>query len=297
MNKFKGILCFLVVALCFCAANSGFSEENRQKIFVGYSVEGMTDVDPKDAEAALRVWAKEIGANLGFDVEITLYQSVDNLIRDFSNRKLDFVSMQTLDFLKYTPQINIKPDLAVYRDGKIFIHYVVLVAAGSKHQSLETLKNSSLAMLKTNHLGKLYLDTQLLKSGHAESDRFFQSIREKTKESQALLDVFFGQAQACIVTERTYRIMAELNPQISRKLRVISQSPDFIDVVGFFSPHIAPSAKQKALRAMQGEIKSFERGRQIMLLFNVENMGIVHDAQLDNVRDLLAEHARLKSKK
>ncbi len=294
MNKLKILAGFLAILLCLGAAGPGLSKE---KIFVGYSVEGMNDVDPKDAEAALRVWAKEIGANLGFDVEIALYESVDNLVRDFSNRKLDFVSMQTLDFLKHASQFNVKPDLAVYRDGKIFIHYLVLVAAGSKHQSLETLKNSRLAMLKTNHLGKLYLDTELLKSGHPESDRFFQSIREKAKESQALLDVFFGQAEACIVTERTYRIMAELNPQISRKLRVISQSPDFIDVVSFFNPQISPSTKQKATRAMQGEIRSFERGRQIMLLFNVENMGIVHDAQLENVRELLAEYSRLKSKK
>jgi len=175
--------------------------------------------------------------------------------------------------------------------------YVILVNADNQKKGLAGLKNKKLSVLKTNPLGMLFLDTCLMQAKLPPSDRFFAAVHEKAKESQAVLDVFFGQADICVVTDVAFQTMKELNPQVGRKLHVIAESPELINTVGFFRSNYPLDYKEKAIRGMTSEYKHHERGKQIMLLFNIEKMSLINDSQLDSVRKLLADYEKLKRKK
>ena len=149
-------------------------------------------------------------------------------------KKLDFAVMTSVDYLRMAAILKVKPEMARFRNGKATIKYLLLRNSDSQNQELVTLKNKNLAVLKTDQLGLLFLNTQLLKAKLPEADRFFSSIQGKNKESQAILAVFFGQADACVVSDVGFSTMVELNPQVGRKLQVISESPDFIQTVGSF---------------------------------------------------------------
>jgi ABC-type phosphate/phosphonate transport system substrate-binding protein len=156
------------------------------------------------------------------------------------------------------------------------------------------LKNKNLSIVKINNLGLIYLDVYLLQAGFPDAERFFNAIQYKSKESQAILAVFFGQAEACLVTDAAFNTMKELNPQVGRKLRVMAESPDVVDAVGFFRKDYPQDHKKTAIKGMHGGIKSHERGKQIMLLFNVDQMDPIGEADIDSVRKLLAGYDRLK---
>jgi ABC-type phosphate/phosphonate transport system substrate-binding protein len=263
---------------------------------VGYSIKSIAGVDPTDIEAALRIWSDDIGRQHGFRVETTLYESVDKLSSEFVNKKLDFALMTTIDYLRMKDILKVKPELTQLQNGKTTVKYLVLATADFQEKGLAGLKSKKLAILKTDHLGLMFLDTLLMQSKLPRAEYYFAETRWKLKQSQAILDVFFGQADICVVTDSAFQTMTELNPKVRSKLRVIAESPDLIGIVGFFRPDYPPDHKQRAIQGMSSDFKHNERGRQIMLLFNVERMAAITDSQLESARELLAEYSRLKRK-
>ncbi len=263
---------------------------------VGYSIKSVSDVDPKDAEAALKVWIRELADQYGFKVNLSLYDSVDRLVEDFAAKKLDFIVVSSLDYLRLSNALKAQPEVTQVRNGKSTVKYLMLVNEETRKKGVGSLKNKKLSILKSNYLGLLFLDTYLMQAKLPFSDRFFAATGEKTKESQVILDVFFGKADAGVVTDTAFQMMKELNPQVGRKLHVMAESADLISTVGIFHPQYPPAFKKRAIAGMNSDFKHYERGKQIVLLFNIERMDSITVNQLDGVRKLARDYDRLKKK-
>ena len=263
---------------------------------VGYSIQSVADVDPRDAEAALRVWVTELAAQYDFQVDIKLYKSVDVLVADFTSGKLDFITLSSIDYLRMARVVKVKPDVTQFRNGKATVKYVVLTGNEIKKKGLPALRNKKLAIAKRNQLGQAYLDVYLVQNKLPVSEHFFAAVQEKNKDSQAILDTFFGQTDACLVTEAAFKTMQELNPQVGSKLHILAESPDLIASVGIFRSDYPVDLKQRALKGMSSDYVHHERGRQIILLFNVEKMELISDDQLNSVQKLMADYNRFKNR-
>jgi len=293
----KKIAFILTAVVLLAGADRGAAEPSKIRCAVGYSLKTIADIDPRDAAAALRVWAREMGNPYGFQVETFLYESVDKLISDFSQQKLDFVMIHTVDYLRAASSIKVKPEMARVKNNKTTIKYVLLSGAAAAPGDFPRLKSKNLSIAKANSLGLIYLDVCLMQAGFPDSERFFNAIQYKSRESQAILAVFFGQADACLVTETAFNTMKELNPQVGQKLRVMAESPEMVEAVGFFRNNYPQNHKEIAIKGMHGGIKSHERGKQVLLMFNVEQMDPIGDADIDSVRKLLAGYDRFKKRK
>ncbi|MBN1380125.1 MAG: PhnD/SsuA/transferrin family substrate-binding protein [Deltaproteobacteria bacterium] len=288
--------CAFLLCMGFFCSTASARQAEKTLINVGYSGMG-TEVDERDACAALKVWAREIGEPLGFQVKTTLYESKDDLVRDFVAQKVDFATMVTSDYLRFAPVLKAKAEVARFRNKKISVQYLLLVNAENNIKELVDLKGKRLVYKKDNSLGMLFMDVLLMKAGLPAADRFFTAVQEKTKENQLALAVFFNQADACLVSESGFATMVELNPQMGKKLKVLATSPELVEVVGFFRKDYPPSDKQKAIEGIVKGAKASKRAKQIMLLFNTESMELIEDHQLDSVRGLVAEYNRLSGKK
>jgi len=264
---------------------------------VGYSIQSVSDVDPKDAEAALRVWVNELAAQFDFQVDINLYKNIDTLVADFVSRKLDFIVLNSVDYLRMAKILKVKPDVTQYRNGKSTVKYVILAANDRQKKELSGLRNKKLSIVKGNQLGQIFLDTYLMQNQLLSSERFFSAVQEKSKESQAILDTFFGQTDACLVTEAAFKTMTELNPQVGQKLRIIAESPDLIASVGIFRPDYPEDLRQRAIRGMSSDYMRHERGKQIILLFNVEKMETISADRFSSVQKMITDYYRLKGRK
>jgi len=264
---------------------------------IGYSVKIMADVDSRDIEAAFRVWSQELAAQYGFHIETVLYDSTDKLAADFLAKKIDFAVVTSIEFLRAAKTLKVKPEVTQYRNGKSFVRFLVLADAADMKKGLAGLKNKKLSVPKGNALATMFLDTQLMKSGLLPSASFFSVIQEKTRESQAILDVFFGHSNACVVSDTVFSTMKEMNPQIGRKLQIMAESPELIASIGFFRPDWPGEYKKKAIEAMKSDtFRRHERAKQIMLLFNIEKIDVIADDQLESTRKLLVDYDRLKRK-
>ncbi len=289
----------LLAALIFTFLSSEVRAAKPQKIpcNAGYSVKTAPDVDPRDAEAALRAWAQELSGYYGFHVEAVLYDSVDKLVADFVAKKIDFAAMTSVEYLRAAKTLKVKPELTQYRNGKSFVKYLVLANADVQKKGLAGLKNKKLSILKNSNLDRMFLDTRLMQADLPPAESFFSATREKNKESQVILDVFFGHADICVVTDTAFQTMKEMNPEVGRKLHVMAESPDLIATIGVFRPDWPLEYKHKAIKDLSSNFQSYERGRQIMLIFNVEKITAITDDQLDNVRKLVADYDRLSKKR
>jgi ABC-type phosphate/phosphonate transport system substrate-binding protein len=291
---FLPVLTLLLMAGISCIVVHA-ADGQKMRFRAGYSIKTLPEVDVKDATAALKVWAKEVGDRYGFQVETVIYESLDGLAQDLQSGKIDFAVFDVLDYLSMEQKINIKPDLTRFKDNKPTVRYMLLVNSGDQRTNLATLRGKRLSVLRNNSMGTLFLNTQLLRAHLPEASIFF-NIQEKGKESQAILSVFFGQADACVVTNNAFRVAAELNPQISVKLKVFAVSPDLVEMVGVFRKDPNKELKERAMFGMR-DMQSSPRGKQIMLLYNTEKMDLINEGQLDSVRNLFAEYRRLSGKK
>lgn len=295
--KLLFFISLFIVGLIVCGSMVGAAKSEKIPCVVGYSVKSMAEVDPRDAEAALRVWSQELADQYGFRVEPTLYDSVDKLVAAFVNKKVDFAAMSSIEFLRAEKILKVKPELTQYRHGKAYTKFLVLADAGVQKKGLAGLKNKTLSLHKGNPLSRMFLDTHLMKANLPPSEQFFADIQERGKESQAVLDVFFGRADLCVVTDTAFQTITEMNPQVGRKLQVIAESPDLIASVGLFRPDWPQDYKSKAIKGMTVDYQRHERGKQIMLLFNIEKMILISDDQLNSMRTLLADYDRLRKKR
>jgi len=295
MGKCFCMSILLMMLMMFGSVRAFAIQQDKIKCVAGYAVQSMGDVDPRDAEASLRVWVREMGDPSGVQVDTHLYESHDKIIRDFLDKKLDFVVINTVDYLRSASVLKVKPEIAKSRNNKNTVKYVLLTQAAPG--GLDALKNKKLAILKVNNLGWIYLNVYLMQAGGPDAESFFSSVQYKTKESQAILAVFFGQAEACLVTDTAFNTMTELNPQVGKKLRVMAESPEMIDAVGFFRRDYPPAYKQVLINGLHTGIKVHERGKQIQLLFNLEQMNVIKDSDLDSARKLMTDYDRLKKKK
>ena len=105
-NRLSTELALLVVCsyLFFCLQRK---RNIRGTMCYGIFRLAMVDIDPKDADAALKIWAQEMGKQYGFKVETSLYQSLDMMVNDFNAKKIDFASMSSIDYLRLSPTLKV----------------------------------------------------------------------------------------------------------------------------------------------------------------------------------------------
>jgi ABC-type phosphate/phosphonate transport system substrate-binding protein len=108
--------------------------------------------------------------------------------------------------------------------------------------------------------------------------------------------VFFGQADACLVTDTSFKTMAELNPQVGQKLKIIVASVELHEIVNFMQKGLDEAIKEKIVQASI-RLKETERGKQMLILFNTDGVERSSDEQLETTRQLVAEYEKLKRKK
>jgi hypothetical protein len=149
--------------------------------------------------------------------------------------------------------------------------YIVLTA---KEMDWKKLSGMARRRLMVEHyaqwdIGRIWLETELNQMQLPKSETFFTAIQAADKPTRLVLPVFFGQAEACLVTEGAYQTMVELNPQLGQKLQILMRSPGVIKslfcVADDLDPDFVAKTKQR-LHAMH----LTDDGQQLMMIFRLK---------------------------
>lgn len=288
---------FLISHLCFAPLEGASTETARKAdLVLAYSLQGLADVDAKDAIAALRIYTSELAKSVGYAADSYLYDNLDRVIADIQMGKADLIALSAMEYLRIKGRAELELALGHVKGGKKSVKYLLITHQKNGYTHLESLREKRLLMSKGDSTAQMYLQTLLLRQKFGDLNTFFSAVDEKSKTSQVTLPVFFGQADACIITDVAFKTMVEMNPQLGRDLKVMASSPELTTHVTAFRKSLAEDIKEKTLDVGK-MLKNSARGRQVLMLFKIEDLVPINEPDLESLRNLVGEYNQLRSYK
>ena len=287
----------IIFSVCFISGQGASAEKaGKADLVLAYSLKGLADVDVRDATAALKIYTTELANSVGRTVDSYLYDDLETVIGDIRKGKADLIALSAMEYLRIKGRTEFELALCNVKGGKKSFKYLLLTHWNRGYAKIGDLKNRKVLLPRGDDAAKLYLHFLLLKNKFGEMQGFFSSVEEKSKTSQVVLPVFFGQADACITTDVAFKTMLEMNPQLGKDLKVIASSAELTTSITVFRKALASDIKEKTL-AVGRSLKNNVRGRQVLMLFKIEDLVPVNDSDLESLKDLVDEYNQLKSGK
>ncbi|MBL4730971.1 MAG: PhnD/SsuA/transferrin family substrate-binding protein [Sulfurimonas sp.] len=255
----------------------------------GYSSSSVNQFSKKDTLIAIKVWIREILRDDEDTIDFFFYDNSKHMIEDLKLGKLDIVITFGLDFVKYIEKSELVNAFAGGMNNRSLDNFILLVHKNSSKKKLLANKNPRIAVQKNEEISKLYLKHYFLKhKGHENIN--FVDVR---KRKEAILKVFFKNADAALVTKKTFEFAKELNPQIGRSLKVIETTNIPAGNFGFFrqglDPHVRSELVSRAL-----DIINSNRGRQILDIFQIDRVVETKVEELAPIEKLYNDYKILK---
>jgi len=254
----------------------------------------LADVSRKDAEIALAAWAKELGraAKTPMQTQTSILDDADAVSSAVLRGDVDVFGMATLDYLRLRETLPADPVLVGERGGGPEDEYLIVVRRDSGPATLKDLAGKRVVSHAgaVGALSQMWLDVALHRQGLPDASRFFGEIRSAGRPSQAVLPVFFRQADAAVVTQTAYATLQELNPQLGRDLVVVSRSPKLLFSLMLFSKQ-AGAELRGLVTDSAFRLPTTTMGKQALMLFKINRVIPFDPANLDGVSWLVREHA------
>lgn len=256
----------------------------------------LTDVNENDAKAAVRAWSEILADQSGVSVDPAplILAGRAAFKQAFERGEADGATLPIDEFLAL-PREAVDSNLVSQTQPRLGIEYLLLVAKEKGPRQLSDLKGHELLVLDnlpSMCLAIPWLDVVLARQGEDRAEQFFSRLNFKKKLPMAVLPVFFGSSQACLVTRSGLEVMVELNPQVGTKLRILAASPSYVTGVCCFRKNYDSPDKERILGTML-HFQQSSRGQQILALFQSGALGLIKDSDLDSARQLIADHERL----
>jgi phosphonate transport system substrate-binding protein len=252
------------------------------------------EVNMNDARPAMQVWIQRMNQELNVAIDPKIINTTQEIQDRTRRQQLDAVALNVIEYRPIAEWLD--PSQIVTSGGVAGLdQYLILAHQNGVIRQLGDLKGRRLCTLKNPKmcLAAAWLST-ILEEGHqGPAEQFFGSMVADAKFSRVVLPVFFGQADACLTTKRGFDTMCELNPQVSKDLKVIASSPLMVVNFYIFRKNCQSVNREKLIKAISS-LPSTVAGRQLMTLFQFEDLGIRDASCLANALGVLdaADRAR-----
>lgn len=260
----------------------------------GYTLAIVRTAGENEFHSAMRAYIRmfsEIGPLRGAE-DIHIFRSTEEMERTLAAAEVDIVGGSALEVLAL-PAAHVEPPyMTAVAGGTIGVEYLLLTHEDSTLRTLADLAGRRIALLD-NAAGTLvrpWLEQVLRAAQLPAAARHFRELKPVAKPSLAALPVFFRQLEACIITAANFKTLAELNPQLARKLRVIATSPRLVPLLSAFRRGMPPAHRQDIDHAMEA-VGTISSGRQFLTLFQTDSFQFCTAADLAPTRQLLATAA------
>ncbi len=258
------------------------------------------NINLKDAQVAMEVWVNELSkvARISAKSSKTIvFSELPDLINAVRNKQVDLVGIPSLHFLQIKDKIPLEPALAYSINDHVGTEYVLIVPKDKEYHGLSGLKNKKILIHKHDDAGLipvLWLNSLLRQQGLPPADRFCASIKKVDLPSQAVLPVFFQQADCCVVSSDGFEIVKELNPQLGEKLVIVDRSPFLL--VGLLAyRRDLPANLKKEIKEVAVNLASYPRGKQILTLFKIGAFRPFQSSDFDPLLELIKDNKPLLS--
>ena len=291
------LLCLFVFGIVINPMGA-VAETDTKPLRVGFSSSTFLEVNENDALAAVKVWSATIAKERGVVTDPTLrvLNGLPEISQALVSKSIDAISLSTEEYWHLRPALDDRIFIVGRIDGSISEEYLLLVHQDSGIQRIEDLRGRKLIFFLNPRmsLASIWLDTLLLQKGALRTTEFC-SATHNYKLANTVLAVFFRQVDACVVTRRSFKVMNELNPQLSQKLKILVSSPKFVPAGFTFRRDYNDTVRKTIIRELT-KVANSPEVTQIQTLFQIGDFEAQPVSCLDRAFELLATHQRLLAK-
>ncbi len=265
-------------------------------INVGYTTNAFYDVGVNDARAATRASANALMEQAGVegDAEVFIVEESSSLGNRVHQDDLHILSVLCTEYLMELQDSPVTPVFTATRGEAYAEEYVLLTRRDAGRQSVSQLRNAVLltAVDWEASVPMMWLNVLLNESGLPGTAAFFERVTTVKKTIQAVLPVFFGQADACLVPKSVYKTVSELNPQIGVDLEVLAVSPGYCYGLVCFSDGLAGTLRDQ-LESSLLDLHETSQGQQLLTLFYVDRLVPFDPVHIESTIELIRKFEKL----
>lgn len=292
MKLFFILFAFLWIPVGIVAQTS---EDRAPQIFhVGLSSNAFDNFNLNDALAALRVWTDTVirEQNLKEKAEVNFFNSYEALSHAYKNDLIDAVSISVEDCMRLglTPEFVYLPS----REDGFHVRYAIIVHRNSNIQDLGILRDKKLGISEGQQmlLARLWLKSVMAEHVPGIDSSSYPNLTSVDSPSKAILQVFFRQADAAIVTNATFELACELNPQLRKDILVLDSSTPFVSSFFIFRPSWQSPSRERLESAIMA-LHTTPGGRQVLNVFGSSRLEKHPGSVLDSTREFLIKNQKL----
>jgi ABC-type phosphate/phosphonate transport system substrate-binding protein len=293
-NIMKKMLSTILILIFVC---SNIIAQDKNDFFnVVMSTEIIGDVNKSDAMSALKIWVRQMlhEAKVEAQINPVFANSVDEIIIKLKQNKADFVGLSAYDFLKYKKEMQIEPYLVLSRNSMIEKKYLLITSNNSNINSYADLKLKKILTYNNSEaeIIKMWLFVEMKKDNIKNPLEIITRFDKSIKSNKRVFKVFFGKADACIISKTGYESMCELNPQLKKQLKVLLESPTFLTEIYCTN---ANSSKTKASYAKKYApvINNSDNGAQMLKIFRAFKVLDYKYEYLETIENLFENYQSL----
>jgi ABC-type amino acid transport substrate-binding protein len=303
LKTFKCLLAlFLSVGLLFAPTHAEEKPPISMRMNMGYYFNSISDVANRtDIEVSLNFWAEEVlveeAMKHNFIIgssQTLLFDRMEDMQQAFQQGQLDLIAGPPLLLAQYFKKEELRDGFVGVREGKKTDKLILITRNDKKINSVKDLRGKHLGMIENDELTDIFLDTLTLKQLRKTYKDVARSVQLQKKNSHLILDIFFGRIDAGVVYISAYETMAELNPDVKNKLKILNEFPIKGRNFSYFRRDYPLT--DILTRMILLELKNNPRGKLILEIFKTAEIDYCKTEELDVFSTLYKDYLQLKQR-
>ena len=266
------VIILVELATIFCQPKT----EEPPFFNIAFSEKIFVNINQNDATALTKVLTENLLENSPIKFKTgapNIYSSIEELEESVKKEKNDLYVLLPEEFLHLEKLGLLEPIAVSSRNNSVYDVYKLIVSKESKIKDLKDLKGKKIQIgfSADGDNPHTWLDYLLYSKGLGKKEKYFEAIEVSDKSLPVLLKLYFGQADACIVSEDNLNLAAEMNPQLATSFITLEVSKPILRSVLADRKSKSDENKKLLLDNLLNLDKSSE-GKQILTLFRIDKL-------------------------
>ena len=265
--------------LSLTSAGCGAGEAVR----IGYSLEFESEILVNEMKVALKFILEKVLKEQGLDAVFTFPMKESENQLAAAEGKVDMFDMSVLRFalLPEEERAKMRPIIVPQHRDRKLTRFVLLAPPGTKIESLRGKRLRRIAK-RDRRMASAWLTSVLWKDCGATLEDYFGDITDWDDASEVVVPTFFGKADCCLVAWAEFELLAELNPQISRRLEVVRESPELLTTLLLLREGFDGVEEDRAVRIAE-TLHEGKDGEQAFTLMRIKRLRKFREEEMEGV--------------
>ncbi len=285
------LCCLLISSPVISEETNPFAERSLR---IGFDADFMQDINRTDAEVSMKFWTEEISEQTDIPITVTFYhEQMKQMVSDFENGTINYVFTAPMEFVKHFNSDHLADGFTTLQTTNGFHTLVLLTRQHENTDTIRQLQHHSITLLANNELQEVYLDLLSMQTFKQNFRTSFHLNKPENNSQRLILQLFFKKTDAVMVSEASFDLAVELNPQLAKSLQVVKKLNDVPQIVGFFHKAVAEDFREEVIHKSE-KFHEYRRGQQVLEIFKSIRMQRSATGDLDNIIKLYQEYQAIK---